>query len=798
MISSIYCFWPYSHAACIVRRSALTEHLRVDGARAARFIAAAAMAIAALCSSAAGQVVRPDVAQIAPIEQANARVPAAQAFDALQPKAGSWQVVDNVLTQSDQSAMYARSYIQGPKWVDCIIQATLQVDSIDPVGASNGVRVIVRGDAETDTFYTVGLWAGSHEVRIEKARGLVFETLTCNQIGTLAAAPFPVELGKPYQVTVVADRATIYCFIDGRFVVLGQEADFTTLPAGQVGFFTSRACGSYRQVSIRGMHGITKSPVTSYPGNPLNVATYSPAVVKDDRFRMWDGMGRYAESDDGITWTRPHGIEPVVTWANKGDWPTGNNCGDPDVLKIDGEYWITFWSTCNRRNGAFDGLGLERSADGVHWIPEPANPVFYMGPYGDWDELVVGDHALIRDGNLFKLWHVGITRWQRGFRNEFGYAESSDGRSWRKCRLNPVLTQGEPGTWDGGWVYAAGVVKIDDEQNATHVYAGQPGASYHLFYTGQPTNNELICGVKRIGYAFSLDGVHWVKWDDPTTTEPPFHRSDPVVNWAEYGRLGYLGAGACTAVLLDDEVRIYHSMYDERPDIPRTDGVIGTGYATIQVDTLRQIVADAKARGLLSCASRQEIEATLDAPLPQSMWDDLQGHVLAAIQAKQAGNADSEKEARTQIATIRCKFTKALEAYYEQTMAPLKEVIDRLEAGDVVTEKVLWNLPLERTGTVGTQVELTDLRMPPTAHPVMIEIEANCNRFDIARLAWASDKGFQAGQEREFIVGYLGPESPTYRVTISPTGQPITVLRLQFPGGSTVKLKDVRIRELGW
>ena len=247
---------------------------------------------------------------------------------------------------------------------------------------------------------------------------------------------------------------------------------------------------------------------------------------------------------------------PSSTKGNTGDWPTGDACGDPDVLKLDGQYWITFWSTCNRRNGAFDGMGIKRSPDGIHWTPEPANPVFYMGPYGDWDELVVGDHAMIKDGDRFKLWHVGITRGQRGYRNEFGYAESPDGIHWRKCRLNPILTQGEPGTWDGGWIYAAGIVKIDDEQSDTHVYAGKPGASYHLFYTGQPTNNEIICGVKRIGYAFSLDGIHWVKWNDPNTTEPPFQHSDPVVSWAEYGQKGFIGVGASTAVRLGDEVRI--------------------------------------------------------------------------------------------------------------------------------------------------------------------------------------------------------------------------------------------------
>ena len=243
---------------------------------------------------------------------------------------------------------------------------------------------------------------------------------------------------------------------------------------------------------------------------------------------MWDSLlGRYNESEDGITWTWPVGKESVVNQGNTGDWPTGNQCGDPDVLKFDGQYWITYWSTCNRRNGMFDGMGIKRSPDGIHWTPEPANPVFYMGPHGDWDEFVVGDHAMIRDGDRFKLWHVGINHGVRGYRNEFGYAESEDGLHWRKCRLNPVLTQGKPGTWDGGWIYAAGVVKIDDEQSDTHVYAGKPGASYHLFYTGQPSNNELICGVKRIGYAFSLDGS--IGSNGTTQTRPS--RFKTAIRW---------------------------------------------------------------------------------------------------------------------------------------------------------------------------------------------------------------------------------------------------------------------------
>ncbi len=747
---------------------------------------------------AAAQVVRPSPAEVAAVERANATLSPAEAFADLDAKAGDWRVENGALLQRDPSASHARTFIKEPRWVDCVIHAKVRVDSVGGPAASPGARLIVRGDEETDTFCTVGLWAGSREVRIEKARGLNFEPMTSNQFGTLASAPFPVELGKTYALTVVADHATIYCYIDGKFVVLAQEPDFTIQPAGRVGFFTNAATARFSDISVNGLKNVTSSPVTPYAANPVNLTIYSPAVIKDDRFRMWDSLlGRYVESADGILWTWPAGKESVVNRGNTGDWPTGNQCGDPDVLKFDGHYWITFWSTCNRRNGAFDGMGIKRSSDGIHWTPEPANPVFYMGPLGDWDEMVVGDHAMIRDGDRFKLWHVGITRHPRGYRNEFGYAESPDGLHWRKCRLNPILTQGEPGTWDGGWIYAAGIVKVDDEPSDTHVYAGKPGASYHLFYTGQPTNNELICGVKRIGYAFSLDGIHWVKWNDPNTAEP-FQDSDPVVSWTEYGQKGFTGVGAATAILLGDEVRIYYSMYEERLDVGRPpEGPVGTAFATVKVDALRKIVFDAQAKGLLQPASRQEVEATLDDPLPQSMWDDLQGRVLAAIQARQSGNAAADEAALAEIAATRAMFTKALERYYAGAFAPLKKVVDQLEAGLPVTEKLLWSLPAERRGNNGPQIEFTGLNVATGNHPVMIEIQARCSRFEIARVAWATGYGLNAGPEIEFIAGYPGAEYPTHRVTIATGGQPISALRLQFPAGATVDLKQVRILELG-
>ena len=271
------------------------------------------------------------------------------------------------------------------------------------------------------------------------------------------------------------------------------------------------------------------------------------------------------------------------------------------------------------------------------------------------------------------------------------------------------------------------------------------------------------------------------------------------MTWAEYGQTGHTGVGASTAVLLDDEVRIYFTrcMKSGWTSGGPLKGPSAPAFATVKVDTLRKIVADAKAKGLLQCASREEMDAILDEPLPQSMWDDLQGCVLAAVQAKKSGNANAERSALAEIAATRAKFTKALRRHYEGAFVPLKQVVDALEAGRPVSEKVLWSLPQEHMGNGALSGEFTGLNVATGNHPLMIEFEVECDRFAIGRAAWATGDEHKAWQEMEFMAGYPGVKCPIHRVTIATGGQPITALQLQFPAGATVDLKQVRIREVG-
>ena len=116
-------------------------------------------------------VVRPDAAEVAAVEQANENLSPAQPFENLETHAGDWRVEKDELIQADSSARNARVYIKEHRWMDCWIKAKMRIDSTDESADSPSVRLIVRGDDTTETFYTVGLFVGSREVCIEKSCG---------------------------------------------------------------------------------------------------------------------------------------------------------------------------------------------------------------------------------------------------------------------------------------------------------------------------------------------------------------------------------------------------------------------------------------------------------------------------------------------------------------------------------------------------------------------------------------------------------------------------------------------------
>ncbi len=755
-----------------------------------------------------------NIEEVARVESSNECLNQSEIFNKLISKAGSWNVENGYLVQKDENAVNARTFISGYQWVDCKVTAKIKVTNC-AAAPESGFSIIVRANDSTDTFIAVRLLVSSNRVTIEKSNGLNFNKLKKDIIGGIASVDYKFEKNRDYKVTVIVDRATIYCIIDDKFVVLGQEPVFVSFPMGKVGFLSSYATGTITDVSITGLTQASKELFIPYSGNPLNISVYSPTVIKDNGgyLMYWhflfegteskEGFGA-AESKDGIVWKIP--TEPIFKLPEKGKPGDKFTNGDPDILKVGDEYRLFSWILSSRRNKLFDGMGLYCGTDPRNLKIYEGNPIFYMGPKGDWDEFVVGDHAWIKDGDIYKLWFTGINKSEHGYRNEFGYAESKDGINWKKCKLNPVLKMGETGDWDGGWIYAATVVKLGDVETQTRVYKGGKGV-YHLFYTGQPTNDENISGVKRIGYAFSLDGINWVKYDDPSTTEVPFVHSDPIFPWQGYGKSGYVGVGACTALKDGDEVKIYYTAYDELKS-----GT--TGLASIKISKLNDIVKRARKEGKLKEFSRAHINSLLYNPHSFSMWDEMQGYLLKAVTEK-SKSADHLLKYKT----ILSEFTVSQTKFYEKEMSEMKNLADYLLSGgqtniqcikSIDVSKSAGNFLLsnmehepvidgaQRFSVIGANPKLVipDLSLEVSEGWFIVEIEMASDKYNEAAIDWFYKGSSTASGSKKF---FLHTESGICRYLIMPEwqkGKNITQIGLNFPSSAKIQLKSVKIYQL--
>ena len=119
----------------------------------------------------------------------------------------------------------------------------------------------------------------------------------------------------------------------------------------------------------------------------------------------------------------------------------------------------------------------------------------------DWDYFCAADCSVLKDGDTYKMWYTGSG--QTGTDNEIrvriGYAYSYDGISWTKYENNPVL---EPtlGDWDYVGIETVSVLLDPDAPEAER---------YKMWYAGV---NDKDTGLYAFGYAYSSDGIDWLKY----------------------------------------------------------------------------------------------------------------------------------------------------------------------------------------------------------------------------------------------------------------------------------------------
>jgi predicted GH43/DUF377 family glycosyl hydrolase len=179
----------------------------------------------------------------------------------------------------------------------------------------------------------------------------------------------------------------------------------------------------------------------------------------------------------------------------------------------------------------------------------PGNPVMDVGPPGSFDEVYAYFPCVLDDGSIYHMWYSGFD----GSNTKIGYANSTDGIIWTKYSGNPVLDLGLPGSWDDIHVHYPMVI--------------WNGTGYEMWYSGNDGTNY------RVGYATSPDGLNWNKYNDPSTTLPPYSESDPVIDNGGAGSFDQIYAGQASVIL---EVGTYHMWYSGVD----FSGEGRTGYAT--------------------------------------------------------------------------------------------------------------------------------------------------------------------------------------------------------------------------
>ena len=199
------------------------------------------------------------------------------------------------------------------------------------------------------------------------------------------------------------------------------------------------------------------------------------------------------------------------------------------------------------------------------------DPIVPHGERGAWDGQYTDPGAVVYHNGQFHMFHNGFVGWPAQVR--FGYSVSDDGYSWQRVQdeplfdandldyvgvtalassviveddgtwvlyfysweqrswpvsssrigratatdplgpwtvdSEPVLEPGPEGAWDSLAVRVPSVIRTQDE--------------YIMYYAGYTRDRAMI------GRATSEDGVHWVKHDDPATTDELFAESDPVM-----------------------------------------------------------------------------------------------------------------------------------------------------------------------------------------------------------------------------------------------------------------------------
>ncbi len=262
--------------------------------------------------------------------------------------------------------------------------------------------------------------------------------------------------------------------------------------------------------------GATPSPTRI--STPIPTATPTAAPAPTNTSRLVKG-----------SYFVPYQSNPVLTQGAPGSWDA-EAIFSSYVTFHDGLYHM-YYNGISSPDLETMAIGYATSVDGQSFTRHAANPIL-TGDESGFDARRVGYGVPLLEGDAWTLYYNAGSGTSPG--KTIGRATSSDPAGpWRRA-MHYVLAVGSPGEWDSKFIIPESVIATDE--------------GYVMYYSGEYTyydENGLASGAAMIGMATSPDGIVWTKYNDPSTTGPPFAESDPVLQPGPDGSWDVVGVWEC-------------------------------------------------------------------------------------------------------------------------------------------------------------------------------------------------------------------------------------------------------------
>ncbi len=304
-------------------------------------------------------------------------------------------------------------------------------------------------------------------------------------------------------------------------------AGFTT----QVNLVLEPTGGGFGNIHIWVTWGIPSDNWIDYSGNPIlspsgsyfetHGVGQSNVLFIGGVYKMWyvgDAGGSnkfvmYAESTNGINWTRPH-PDPVLSPGVSGSWD--DLAVHPGAIMFDDGHYYMFYTGWSDPDVQW-GVGFAESTDGISWVKHP-EPVL-LGTIG-WEYQIAASSVIKVDSVYYLYYDIRSLPYVK-----IGLATSTDRINWTRYSGNPILTYDQ--SWEGIGVYYPNVYEKNNHYEM--LYMDKTGTGF--------------------GMATSSDGISWVKDE----SNPFFTKEDTHNQWASY-KIAYPNY-----VKVNNDDRIYYT-----------------------------------------------------------------------------------------------------------------------------------------------------------------------------------------------------------------------------------------------